>query len=94
MQQREGSLTENPQEIQVLEIGHFRAADPEYGSRIAEGPCVHIDEFQGGRFSPSDVLAQRKRRRIVAARPSAGCGTRAIAAWPPKRHDGRVGHHL
>jgi catalase len=57
MQQLKDSLTGNPKDIHVLQISHYHKADPEYGSRIAEGLSVNIDEFQRKRFSPLNVLS-------------------------------------
>jgi catalase len=33
-----------PEEIKQRQIGHFAKADPEYGSRVAEGLGLKIDE--------------------------------------------------
>jgi catalase len=34
-----------PRRIQLLQLGHFYMADPEYGSRVAAGLGIPIDEI-------------------------------------------------
>ena len=36
-----------PRFIQVRQLGHFLKADPDYGSRVAAGLSIRIDEIIG-----------------------------------------------
>jgi catalase len=36
-----------PRFIQVRQLGHFFKADPEYGSRVAAGLGIPVDEIKG-----------------------------------------------
>ena len=42
-----GVLKTVPRQIQLRQIGHFYKADPDYGSRVAEGLGIGIDEIIG-----------------------------------------------
>ena len=42
-----GALRTVPRQIQLRQIGHFHKADPGYGSRVAEGLGIGIDEIIG-----------------------------------------------
>ncbi|MFC1477397.1 catalase [candidate division KSB1 bacterium] len=42
-----GAMTGVPKNIQILQLGHFYMADAEYGSQIAEGLGISVDEIKG-----------------------------------------------